>query len=58
MLYYAGTDEGGESQFPLSERCHMATRIHPLTAKSYSLPSLGITVVYEIARTKGKCPVF
>ncbi|VDP67983.1 unnamed protein product [Schistosoma curassoni] len=34
----------------------MATCIHPLPRKFFSLPSRGGSVVYEIERTKSECP--
>ena len=51
-----GTAESGESPLSLSKCSHTATRIQPLPGKSYSLPSRGGGVVYEIERTKSECP--
>ncbi|CAH8525484.1 unnamed protein product, partial [Schistosoma margrebowiei] len=49
---YLGTVDGRESLLSLFKYSHMAAWIQPLPGKSYSLPSCGITVVYEIERMK------
>lgn len=35
---------------------HMATRVQPLAGRSYTLPSRGIILVYEIEWTESECP--
>ncbi|KAH9593857.1 calpain 2, (m II) large subunit, variant 5 [Schistosoma haematobium] len=52
------TAKGGESHLSLSKCAHMATRIQPLSRKSYSPPFRGTTVVYQILRMKNKSPMF